>query len=378
MIPKALSEYDCFMAAMSKISLKALSEHLGLTEGTVSRAINDYPDISLRTRDKVKQAARELGYSPNSSARRLATGNAECIGYVLPWQTGHISDPFLGQLLDGISQVVSARHWDLTLAVARSASDELSIISRLAQSGRVNGLIISRTLSHDSRIEHMQELGIPFVTHGRTVNSDNHAWFDIDNFAAFREAVAHLVGLGHRRIAHIRGPIDYNFAALRQAGYRKGLRDANLSPDSTLEAKSDMTERGGYRAMRHLLSLKKPPTAVICVSDMVALGAMKAIQEAGWHPGREVSVIGYDGLSLGEHTHPALTTMVQPLQTAGKRIAEMLLAIIDGEDPRDHQELRRATLERRETDGPAPRGPTLQKPGMIFDHTDLSNSKPGR
>ncbi|MHA1524863.1 MAG: substrate-binding domain-containing protein [Alphaproteobacteria bacterium] len=363
---------------MSKISLKLLSEHLGLTEGTVSRAINDYPDISSRTRDKVKQAARELGYSPNSNARRLATGNAECIGYVLPWQTGHISDPFLGELLDGISRAVSVRHWDLTLAVSGSARDELSVISRLSQSGRVNGLIISRTLIHDPRIEYMQKLGIPFVTHGRTANSENHAWFDIDNVAAFREAVAHLAGLGHRRIAHIKGPVEYNFAAMRQAGYRKGLLDCNLTSDTALETEADMTERGGYRAMRHLLSHREPPTAVICVSDIVALGAMKAIHEAGWHPGREVSVIGYDGLSLGEHTHPALTTMVQPLQTAGKRIAEMLLAIIDGENPRDHQELRRATLERRETDGPPPGRPPTRNPETNFDHTDSSNSKPGR
>ena len=366
------------MASRSKISLKALSEHLGLTEGTVSRAINDYPDISARTREKVKTAAAKLGYRPNSSARRLATGNAECIGYVLPWQTGQISDPFLGQLLDGISEVVSARHWDLTLAVARSARDELAIISRLAQSGRVNGLIISRTQIHDPRIEHMQGLGIPFVTHGRTANSDSHAWFDIDNFAAFREAVAHLVGLGHTRIAHISGPIDYNFAAQRQAGYVRGLLDADLAPDGALQAESDMTENGGYRAMRELLGLGAPPTAVICVSDMVALGAMKAIHEAGWHPGRQISVIGYDGLSLGEHTHPALTTMVQPLQTAGKRIAEMLLAIIDGEDPKDHQELRRATLERRETDGPPLAEPGTPGPDLSFDRQRHEQLKPGR
>ncbi len=337
---------------MNKIGLRALSQHLGLTEGTVSRAINDYPDISARTRERVKSAAAELGYRPNSSARRLATGNAECIGYVMPWQDGHISEPFLGELLEGLSQTVSKRHWDLNLAVSRSAKDELAIITRLAESGRVSGVVISRTMTHDPRIEKLRDIGMPFVSHGRTLDSADHAWFDIDNFSAFREAVSHLVELGHESIAHIHGPLDYNFAVDRRAGYRRGLLDGNLDLDPALEAKSDMTVDGGYRAMRYLLSLRAVPTAVVCVSDMVAVGAMKAIRETGRQPGREISIVGYDGVPLSEHTHPALTTMAQPLQSAGARIGEMLLAVIDGDRPADHQELWRATLERRETDGP--------------------------
>lgn len=337
---------------MSKVTLKALSQHLGLTEGTVSRAINDYKDISPRTRERVKKAADELGYRPNSNARRLATGKAECVGFVLPWQAGNISEPFLGELLSGLSDAISARHWDLNVAVSRSAKDELSIITRLAQSGRVSGLVISRTLSHDPRIEHMQSLGIPFVSHGRTASPEDYAWFDIDNFGAFREAVWHLTELGHKHIAHIHGPLDYNFAASRLAGYRRGLLDRNLDVDPAMEAKSDMTQEGGYLAMRYLLTLKKTPTAIACVSDMVAVGAMRAIRENGMHPGKDISIIGYDGLPMGEHTHPALTTMAQPLQMAGKHIGKMLLSVVDGDDPKKHQELWNATLTRRETDCP--------------------------
>lgn len=339
---------------MSKVTLKALSQHLGLTEGTVSRAINDYKDISPRTRERVKKAATELGYRPNSNARRLATGKAECVGFVLPWQAGTISEPFLGELLSGLSDAISARHWDLNVAVSRSAKDELSIITRLAQSGRVSGLVISRTLSHDPRIEHMQNLGIPFVSHGRTASPEDYAWFDIDNFGAFREAVWHLSELGHTQIAHIHGPLDYNFAASRLAGYRRGLLDRNLDVDPAMEAKSDMTQDGGYLAMRYLLTLNQIPTAITCVSDMVAVGAMRALREHGKMPGKDISVIGYDGLPMGEHTHPALTTMAQPLQMAGKHIGEMLLAVVDGDDPKKHQELWNATLTRRETDCPPP------------------------
>ena len=337
---------------MNKIGIKALSEHLGLTESTVSRALNGYPDIAMRTRERVKAAAAELGYRANSNARRLATGQAECIGYVMPWQSGHISEPFLGELLDGLSHTVSKRQWDLNLAVSRSARDELSILTRLAESGRVSGVVISRILTHDPRIEKLRDIGIPFVTHGRSLDSEDHAWFDIDNFAAFREAVCHLVELGHDSIAHIHGPLDYNFAVSRRAGYRRGLLDSNLDLRPDWEARSDMTVEGGYRAMRYLLSLPTVPTAVVCVSDLVAIGAMKAVRERGWRPGREVSVIGYDGVPMAEHTDPALTTMAQPLQAAGAHIGEMLMAVIDGEPPSNHQELWRATLERGESDGP--------------------------
>lgn len=335
-----------------KTNLKALSEHLGLTEGTVSRALNDYPDISERTVQRVKAAANALGYRPNSNARRLATRNAECIGYILPWQEGNLSEPFLGELLDGISEALFDRHWDLTVAVAHSPQDELATIDRLARSGRVNGLVISRTLKQDPRIDRMMELGIPFVSHGRTADPSKYAWFDIDNEAAFREAVIHLAKLGHRRIAHIYGSLDYNFAAARLAGYRQGLADCNLDQNSLYEIRSDLSAYGGYRAANTLLTLPDCPTALVCVSDMVALGAMKAIRERGWRPGREVSVIGYNGLPLCEHTDPPLTSIVQPLQAAGKRIGEMLLSVIDGGDPTHHQELWQATLERRETDNP--------------------------
>lgn len=337
---------------MKKVSLKALSESLGLSEGTVSRALNDYPDISEHTRQRVKKTALAMGYRPNSTARRLATGNAECIGYVLPWQSSHLSDPYLAELLDGLTEALSTRHWDLMLSVARSAEDELAIITRMVQTGRVNGLVVSRTLIDDPRVALMKKLRIPFITHGRTGQSDDHAWFDVDNFAAFQDAVTHLTGLGHTKIAHIAGPRQFRFAVDRLAGYRQGLKNARLKYTASFVVKSALTLEGGHLAMQKLLALDDIPTAIVCVSDTVALGAMKAIREKGWQPGREISVVGYDGLPLGEHTHPALTTMTQPLQEAGHRIGKMLLAVIDGEDASQHQVLLRATLVRRETDAP--------------------------
>jgi LacI family transcriptional regulator len=336
------------------IKLKTLSEHLGLTEGTVSRALNDYPDISAKTRERVRDAARELGYKPNSNARRLAKGIAECVGFVLPASESHFSEPFLGELLDGLTDALSKRNWDLTVSVARSSDSELDIIDRLIRSGRVSGLIVMRTHTVDGRIEFLKKSGTPFVAHGRTADPDGYAWLDIDNEQAFVDAVAHLHALGHHRIAHIGGHEAFNFARLRRLGYRRGLADHGIDYRADYDVSSEMSDQAGNEAMQRLLSLDEMPTAIVCVSDMVALGAMQAIRAAGLRPGREISVIGYDGVPQGEHSDPPLTTMAQPLTRAGRRLGDMLLAVIDGADPQDNQELWRAELVRRNTDGPPP------------------------
>lgn len=336
---------------MATVTLKALSAHLGLSDGTVSRALNGYTDISQSTRERVEAAALELGYRPNSNARRLATGDAECIGYVVPWESEQATEPFLAELVHGISEALAMRHWDVMLSAARSPEDELAILTRLGQTRRVNGVVISRTHSVDQRVELLKELGLPFVTHGRTSESNDHAWFDVDNFEAFSDAVDHLVSLGHRDIALIGGPEHFKFAADRKAGYKRGLQRARLIEKPAYIEDSEMSLEAGVIAMQRLLALREPPTAVVCISDVVALGAMRAIRQFGWVPGHDISVVGYDGLPIGEHCAPALTTMTQPLAEAGQRIGNMLLAVIDGEDPRQHQVLLRATLERRETDG---------------------------
>lgn len=338
---------------MARVKLKTLSEHLGLTEGTVSRALNNYPDISESTRQRVMDAARDLGYKPNSMARRLATGQAECAGFVLPAHDRHLSEPFLAELLDGLTEALSLSGWDLMVSVARSSEDELRAIRRLVETGRVSAMVVSRVLTEDKRVDLLQELGIPFVVHGRTADPSTYAWFDVDGELAFVQAVEHLHRLGHLRIAHIGGLETYNFARLRRLGYLRGMSAAGLPVHRGYELSVDMTEQAGHAAMNALLRTDPRPTGVICVTDMVALGAMRAIRQAGLQPGHDIAVIGYDGLSIGEHTNPALTSMAQPLVVAGKRIGEMLLAVAGGADPTQLQELRRAELVRRESDGPA-------------------------
>lgn len=339
---------------MSRISLKSLSEHLGLSPGTVSRALNNYTDISPTTRARVKAAAEQLGYRPNSSARRLATGNAEAIGFVLPSGSVKVSEPILAELVDGLAASLSERQWDLTLSVPRTEAEELAIINRLAITGRIDGLVVSRTRLDDPRIKLARSLHLPVVSHGRTRDCADHAWFDIDNESAFTDAADHLVGLGHRQIAFIGGPLHYSFSVARRQGYHKGLAANNLPYNEQLEEISSLDQHGGQQAMMRLLTSAVRPTAVLCCCDAIAIGAMFTMRANGILPGRDISVIGYDGLPIGEHLTPRLSTMAQPLREAGLRMGRMLLAIIDGEKPIDHQVLESATLLRRDTDQPPP------------------------
>lgn len=339
---------------MPRVSLKSLAQHLGLTESTVSRALNDYADISDATRERVHKAAQELGYRPNPTARRLATGRAEAVAFLMSTSRSELSTPFLGQLLQGLGDSLATRGWDLLVVQPPSAEDESETLRKLIASGKVSGVVLSRPLKVDPRVELLKGSGFPFIVHGRTRDADGYAWFDIDSRAAFAEAVDHLAALGHRRIGLIGAPTYLNLAHERLAGYHDGLKANGLPPDPDLVSVAEMTDAGGERATHDLLTRETAPTAILCTNDLQAIGALGAIRAKGLVPGRDVSVIGYDGLWMGQHTNPPLTTMAQPQAHSGRQLGDMLLSIIDGGDPAEHRILRRAELVLRKTDGPAP------------------------
>ena len=337
---------------MRRVGLKFLATELGISEGTVSRALNDYPDISQSTRDRVKEVAAKFNYKANQTARRLATGVAEAVAYLMPPNTKSISEPFVSQLLEGIGESLSQRGWDLLVVQASSEKTEADTVEKLSTSGRVSGVVISRPYKNDRRIELLKKNNMPFIVHGRSVDSDDYAWFDVDSTQAFKDAVGHLAGLGHQQIGFIGAPLEYNFAQMRLDGYRQGLMENGLQYDPAFVDHVDMTDDASAAAASAILKAQNPPTAFLCATDTQAIGVLAAIRSAGLIPGQDMSVIGYDGLDFGKHTNPPLTTLAQPQSHSGREICDMLLAIIDGGNPVDYQELRSATLVRRMSDGP--------------------------
>lgn len=337
---------------MKRTNLKELAKALQLSEGTVSRALNGYTDISKATVERVHAAALELDYRPSQAARRLATGVAEAVAYVIPQSHSSIAEPFVSQMLQGLNESLSRRGWDLLVSHSPTAEADPQAISRLIDSGKVSGIVLSRPFKRDARIDLLRSARFPFAVHGRSIDCDDYAWFDVDNELAYRQAVAYLVELGHRKIGFIGAPLYYNFAQMRLDGYRQGLAEAGIDFDDELVEITELSDDGGERAAGDLLDIPSPPTALVCVTDVQALGALAAVRSRGLLPGREVSVLGYDGLKFARHANPPLATLAQPLTQAGRELGDIVLALIDGDDPSSHQRLRRADLIVRESVGP--------------------------
>lgn len=339
---------------MARTSLKMLADHLHLSQGTVSRALNGYTDISAATRLRVRDAARDMGYAPNPTARRLATGIAEAVAYVMPQRGDSMSESFVTPLLQGLGEALAGRGWDLLIVQAATVPEEVAALRRLTATRQIGGVVLSRPRKSDARIDFLRGAGFPFVVHGRSEGCAAYAWYDVDSRAAFAEAVGRLAALGHRRIGFVGAPLHFTFAQDRRDGYRAALAAHGLDVDPGLEAVAALDDTAGEAAAAALLSRDPAPTALLCATDPQALGALAAIRARGMVPGRDVSVIGYDGLSIGRHANPPLSTMAQPQADSGRRLGEMLLALVDGGAPTDYQELHRAEFLRRDTDGPAP------------------------
>ncbi len=340
-----------------KVTIQDLSDHLGLSKSTVSRALNKYPDIAKSTQVRVASAAKKLGYRPSSHAQAIRTGLVKSVGLVLNVAGENAHRPFLAEFLDGISRRLGEEEWTLVVATAQSDEHSLDVHSRLIAEQKVDGFILPRTKIHDARVDLLKSRGVPFVLYGRIADMRGCAWFDIAGEQAMQRAVARLNSFGHQRIAFIGGHADNNFELLRRDGYRAGLAAAGIAADEALIAEGAMSIEQGYRAARALLMLPAPPTALICALDRAAVGACRAARELGLDVGRDVSVIGYDGIPEGAYATPPLTTFSVDSKMAGMRLADIITRVIRGADAESFRELAVARLIERQSDGPLTRSP---------------------
>lgn len=340
------------------MNLKELSEHLGLSPTTVSRALNGYPEVSERTRQRVEDAARRYNYSPNTRAKRLATGRAMSIGHLLPMSKEHeMVNPVFSDFIAGAGKRYAEKGYDLLLSVVRD-ENEADTYRDLATRGAVDGVVVHGPKVNDTRIPLLTELGLPFVVHGRSsaVETD-YNWVDVNNRRAFERATALLLDLGHREIALLNGLADMDFAARRYAGFRDAFLSRDLEVDDTLISHAEMTETYGYQRMRSLLALKTPPTAVIVSSIIPALGVRRALVEAGLSLGSDVSVVIHDDdLSYfrNDGDVPPYTATRSSVQDAGRRTADMLLEAIERPDGGSRHILMEAELTLGQSTAPAP------------------------
>ncbi len=337
-------------------NLKKLADHLGLSQATVSRALNGYTSVKPATRQRVEDAAKRLNYRPNSSAQRLATGRAGAFGVIVTTGDNMLIDPHFTEFLAGLTRTLAESDTDIVLAAA-TPENQIATYRRFASSGKVDGFIVSAPQKSDARIEALLEMDFPFVVHGQCQASRRYSYYDIDNKGAFYKATDLLLQLGHRRIAVLNGLPDAMFAIQRNEGYHAAFGAHDLAPDPELLVQDLMTEETGHNRLRLLLQMESPPTAVLCSSMILALGAQRAIREAGLEIGRDISIISHDdGLSSmkTENFSVPLTVTRSPIRDAGIELAAMLRAIVTGRQTAPVQRIVPVDLIVRGSTAPAP------------------------
>ncbi|MCR4267283.1 LacI family DNA-binding transcriptional regulator [Nitratireductor sp. ZSWI3] len=330
-------------------NLKELARSLGLSITTVSRALDGYTDVSAVTRERVRAAAEKTGYRPNASARRLRKQRAELVAVTLPNDPGHIGPPHFLDMLSGCAEHLASAGLNLVMAPVPRGASELDICRRFVDGRRVDAMLLVRTRRNDERVEFLQSRSIPFVTNGRTENPAPHPFIDGDGQAGFHAATRRFLAAGHRRIGHIAAPQDYYFAHVRRMGWAAAMHEAGFVPD--LFSENAPTELGGYRAALDLLQRPSPPTALVCSTDEMAIGTLRALRET--RGGDGIAVVGHDDLPMGAYVSPALSTMRVTGENLGARFASLLLRAIAGEPAETLQELHPVEFVDRASHEPA-------------------------
>lgn len=340
------------------MNLKQLAASLGLSQTTVSRALNGYPEVNEETRQRVRDAATLLDYRPNANARRLATGRAGAVGIVYTTSEGY--GPHTVEFLGGLGARLAEEEVDVLVSTADTIGDELSAYRRAAQTKKVDCVILHSPRPSDPRVMLLQQLGIPFILHGRTDTAAPIAWLDIDNQSVTERAAHYLVDSGHRDIALINGPNGFTFAAHREAGYRAALEASGIKLNPALLAHGVFADETGFRLAQAMLECTPRPTAFLAGSMMTALGVFRAIRAAGLELGQDVSMIAHDDVFpyLNADTMvPSMSTTRSSIRVAGTRIAELVLELIGGKPADSVHELWPVDLVLRQSTGPGPHQP---------------------
>ncbi|WP_170341820.1 LacI family DNA-binding transcriptional regulator [Ruegeria arenilitoris] len=340
------------------MNLKQLSQILGLSQTTVSRALNGYPEVNEETRMRVQAAAAKHGYRPNARAKGLATGRSMVIGHVIPISSRHeMVNPIFGDFVAGAVKKYAEHGYDMMFTNADDTSIEDAYRS-LFQRGAVDGVVLQGPKVNEPRIEVLTRMQVPFIVHGRSTSvSVPYDWIDVNNKSSFLRATRFLIDLGHRRIALINGLEDMDFAQRRRDGYLEALKQAGLSPDPALMRSAEMTEVYGHHETRDMLRLDDPPTAILTSSMISAIGVRRALDEAGLKMGRDVSVIAHDDdlsyLKNGQDV-PIFTATRSSVRHAGELAAEMLIERIRAPHDPAKTRLLEAELVVGGSTGPAP------------------------
>jgi LacI family transcriptional regulator len=334
-------------------TIKDVAREANVSVATVSRVFNSSGPVRDETRARIREVAARLCYSPHVAARSLITSRTSTLGILLPDLYGE----FFSEVIRGMDQTAQRKGYHLLVSSSHDAKTEIEAALR-AMRGRVDGLIaMSPHLDAPSLLANVPA-GLPVVLLNCQVSDDAYDALTIENRSGAYQMIQHLVALGHRSIAIIRGSQGNYDADERLLGYRAALQDSGIETRPEWEVQGDFTETSGFQAIEHLLSIRERPTAVFAANDAMAIGALSALRDAEVLVPDDIAVVGFDDIPLARYMNPPLSSVHVAIAELGIRAVETLLHAIDrkNEHTRRHQRLETTLVIRRSCGFPVPGG----------------------
>lgn len=308
------------------VSIKDIARAAGVSHSTVSRALSDSPLINTETKTRIQGLARAMGYSPDAAARSLVMRRTHAVGVVVTT----IADPFSAEVVEGIERTASAHGYSVILAASNDEPEREIAAVEMLHSKRVDAIVITSSRVGALHQDRLGAAGVPVIL------LNNHSQQEVPNAYSVRVddvhggqlATGHLIGLGHRRIAHVAGPEGHTPSRERLDGYRRALEAAGLPFEPALVIPGNGRPEGGEAALAALLALPKRPSAVFCYNDMTAIGLLRSAKASGVRVPQDLAVVGFDNIPFAAYVTPSLTTIAQPMLALGQRAMNMALALM--------------------------------------------------
>ena len=333
------------------VTIKDVAREAGVSVGTASQALRDSPAVRETTRRRVLAVSKRLRYQPSALARGLVTRRTHTVGLLI----SDISNPFFVRAVRAVEDAAQENGYNVILCNTDEDPSKEKRYLRVLVEKRVDGIILATTAGSLQAVRDVRWRRIPLVLFDRELPHVSIDTVKVDSVLGGRLATEHLLGLGHRRIAIIHGPVVRSTGAERLRGYLLALRAAGLRPEPALIREGNFKQDSGRELARKLLELSPPPTALFCTNNLMTVGAIQTLQERGVRIPADLSLVGYDDMEWWMLTHPPLTTVGQPVYDLGREAMRLLLSQIESNSRRRPQRvILKPELLTRESCGPPP------------------------
>jgi len=327
-------------------TIKDVAKDAGVSIATVSYVLNNSGAVGDETRQRVLQAVQKLGYRPSVIAKGLQARESRMIGYSWRPVPPNQFNPVLEKFIHSMAEAAARHDYHVLTFPCPEPYDEVDVYREMIERGRVDGFILPNTNLNDRRIRYLLDEGFPFVAFGRSNPEWNFPWVDVDGTDGLQLAVNHIAELGHRRIACLAWPETSLTGQYRLDGYQAAMASAALPVDPAWVIRIQNDYQHAYRATQTWLNLPpdRRPTAVVALTDLMAIGVINAATDAGVTVGQDLAVVGFDDAPIAGYLRPSLTSLRQPIAEVGERVVTMLIDLVRGETLSPAQVLLRPRL----------------------------------